>query len=102
MPISGGLPERVVETGTGGTYGATTVGTTATLFTAANTERLTLSLYNNHATAIVYVGTDASVTTANGMPIPPQSERLIDMSGDVYAVSDTAGTDVRWLAEVIA
>lgn len=50
------------------TYGTVSVGSTATIILAANLERRGSLLFNNSAQT-VYLGMDASVTTANGFPL---------------------------------
>lgn len=52
------------------TYGAVSVGTTATVIVAANTNRRTLSIFNNDASAVLYIGTTAGVNTSTGYPVP--------------------------------
>lgn len=52
------------------TYGAVSVGTSATVIVAANTTRRTLSIFNNDASAAMYVGPTDGVTTSNGYPVP--------------------------------
>jgi hypothetical protein len=53
----------------------------------------------------IYVGTDNAVTTADGTPVPPGC--ALGLSGrpagagpgsGVWVISDTAATNVRWLA----
>jgi hypothetical protein len=50
-------------------YGAVTVGNTATLIVAANCARQELTLVNNSSSVDIFVGPDASVSVANGIPL---------------------------------
>jgi hypothetical protein len=92
---------------------AVSVGTTPVLLVAAGNREF-LHIYNNGG-APVYVcydgacdssggvnTTTAALTTANGLPIPPGGILLLDNDAirnisnhDVYAVSGSAGQDVR-------
>ena len=57
---------------------AVTVATTATAIVSANTaDRQALRLYNNSSQTI-YIGEDATVTTANGYPLKAGDEWLLD------------------------
>ena len=50
-------------------YGAVSVGNTATLIVADNCQRQELTIVNNSSTVDIYVGPDASVSVANGIPL---------------------------------
>lgn len=50
------------------TYNVVSVGTSATVIMAANNERKGSIIVNN-SSQTVYLGMDASVTTANGLPV---------------------------------
>lgn len=82
------------------TASAITVGTAAGLASAASATRQKLTLINNSAAAKVYLGADATVTAANGFPLPPGGGFTFEgTTAAVWAISDTAGADVRILAE---
>lgn len=79
--------------------------TTATGNLAANTatkapataqaSRLLLKIYNDDPGAPVFYG-GATVTTANGIPIPPSGESdWIPCSGDIWVISVAGGYPVR-------
>lgn len=82
-----------------GVYGAATVGTSATLIRAANTNRISLQI-TNISTGEVYVGFDASVTTSNGFELSQQDVISFTGSdlykGDVYGIVATGTSDVRF------
>jgi hypothetical protein len=77
--------------------------TAAQVDTAANISGLEsfvwITLYNNHATQIVYLGADNTVTTANGFPLQPGETQIIPAtdapSFDLWAIADGAATDLR-------
>ena len=71
-----------------GDYGAISVTSTATEFTSTGN----ISLINN-GTETVYMGTDASLTVANGYPIFPQAEAFF--SGSIYLIAGSSG-DIRY------
>ena len=60
--------------------------------------RKTVTLFNNSMNAIIYIG-DASVTTLTGLPLYPHSAFTVGIGDGVqlYAISDTAGADIRVL-----
>lgn len=77
------------------TYSAATVGTTATQILAANTSRLSV-LIRNYGDDTVFLGSDSSVTTADGMPLRPGESFSDDQyTGTWYGISATSGQDVR-------
>lgn len=81
---------------------ASTIGTSATaVATTAPGGRV---IVQNLGSAPVYLGRDASVTTATGIKIEAGGHIVLDgrrsAVPDLYLVSGTAGQDVRW--EVIA
>ena len=76
-----------------GTYGAKAVTTTAT--TLAITTRTWVK--NNHATNILYIGNDSSVTAADGYPLNPGEEKLFGGSQTLHLIASGAATDVRYL-----
>lgn len=79
-------------------YGNVSVGVTATLIVAANANRLGATIHDNGSVPI-YVGSDSSVTTANGIPIPSGESKYFNVTTDLYGISGTAAQDVRYLSE---
>jgi len=82
-------------------HGTQTVNATAVLLTngGSNPLRRTVVIMNNSSSAILYVGTSNAVTAANGLPVLYGGERHFVTpfwTGDIYLISDTAGTDVRY------
>lgn len=76
------------------------VGTSATLIVAANTRRQTLIVANVDATLTVFVGEDNTVTTANGVPIFAETDRVSDRGfglylGPVFGIVSSGTADVR-------
>ena len=92
-------PLPIIEAG-GGTVniGAITVTTAATLIKAANTDRYSISVYNN-GSATIYVGPDDTVTTSTGMPIPAAAEREIKATTAVYGIIAAATANIRYWEE---
>jgi len=84
---------------------AVSVGTGATLLTAVNNTRTRLAIFNNGSAAI-FIG-DATVTTANGFPVPAGQSFSVsanDMGpadllfgGAWYAIVAASTNDVRVL-----
>ena len=79
-------------------YGAISVANTATVIVAANAATFSVSV-NNSGAQTVWVGTDASVTTVNGMPIQPNAEREIRTKTGVWGIVASGTADVRYIAE---
>lgn len=81
--------------------GAASVSDTATLIVAANTARHSILIGNNSSTLTVYVG-DSTVTTANGIPIPPGATLLEDSGGTtlwggaIYGIVASSTADVHY------
>ena len=79
---------------------ALTVGTTAIkLPTSALSDRIGLVIVNNSTSGqILYIG-DATVTTANGIPLYPRQSIPIAIEDDVevYGISSAADADIRIL-----
>lgn len=84
-------------------YGAISVGAAAAVIVPANTARRKVQIVNIHATQILYVGYDASVTTSNGYPLAPndagdQSEITLEGTGvAVYGIGSGAATTGRYI-----
>lgn len=81
---------------------AYTVGTSAV---QVNPEAVAIPVIQNLGPGIVYIGRTSGVTTSNGMQIPvgavyewPVAIGAGGSSPDVYAIADTAGTNVRVLS----
>lgn len=98
VDITGGLDTREVLPTTL-SNAAVTVGTSAVVVAASNINRRSALIVNSGA-AVVYVG-GLGVTTANGIPVPALGG-AIDLSATaaIYAISGSAGNDVRVLQEV--
>lgn len=79
-------------------YGAVTVGTVASLVLAANTARASALIANNSG-AIIYVGSDNLVTTANGFPLGAGQTMTITHDNAIYAISTSSGLNVRFIEE---
>jgi hypothetical protein len=81
-------------------FGGKTCTTSATKITTS--QALAITIMNNDASLTLYVGTDATVTTANGFPIPPQTAFTFDYqtlasATDYYGVAPSATIDARWI-----
>lgn len=88
--------------GTTATNSAVSIGTTAALISAANSQIISRIVQNAHATNVLYIGNSSSVTSANGLKIPAGSQLTLDKSyGDIYGIASGAATDVRLLVEQI-
>ncbi len=81
--------------------GVVPVGTAAVQIVAANANRARLRIANLGG-ALVLVGDAATVTTGNGYPIPAGGEREFSHQEAVFAISGTAGQDVRFSEESVA
>lgn len=82
------------------TYNTVTVTTTATLILATNPLRKGCLIVNT-ANATIYLGMDANVTTANGIPVAANgafnNSGLEDAyRGDIYGIIGSATADVRY------
>lgn len=78
-------------------HGAVTVGTSAVVIAAAD-DRESI-LIQNLGAADIYVG-GSSVTTANGVKVTASGGTLtLYTCAAVYAISGSAGNDVRYLEE---
>lgn len=82
-------------------YGKVTVGTTAVelkVGTAAIPGRTGLMVANASADpAVLYIGTDSSVTASNGFPIKAGQHVFLNLvpGQKVYAIGSTASMDAR-------
>jgi len=88
------VDERLGDTGT---YGQTTVSTTATLVVGADTTRQSVLVQNLSANVPAYVGFDNTVTAANGVQVPAGGGVYSDDSftGDVYVIAESGTVDIR-------
>lgn len=82
-------------------YGSVSVGVAATLIRPANTDRRELRIVNTSIVTPVYLGTDASVTTANGFPLYENQNILQSKDsgawlGAVYGIVGAGNADVRF------
>ena len=82
-------------------YGTVTVTTSATQILASNPNRKGCIVYNNSSTLILYFGFDSSVTTTNGMPIPPNSYYYDSGTSDawrgvIYGIAPSDTINVRY------
>ena len=71
-----------------------TVGTAAVQLLAGNTSRKGWKVVNN-GTVPIYLGSDNPVTTANGEPLAVGAAAGWDDQDELWAISGTAGQDVR-------
>ncbi len=81
--------------GTSRAHGAADVGTAAVQLLGANADR-TAWIVNNNGDDTIYIGADNSVTVYNGLPVPAGGTFGDNDQGAVWAVSGTAGQDVRF------
>jgi hypothetical protein len=79
---------------------AATIGTSASQVVGASGTRQKLTVKNNSASAVVYLGADNAVTSASGFPLGPGEGFTFEgTQAAVWAVASAAGTDMRILAE---
>lgn len=83
------------------TYNNVSVGTSATLIIAANEDRKVLSIANDEASATVYIGPDASITTSNGLPlyagnVQDNTKTHGLWAGPIYGIVASGTADVRY------
>lgn len=83
--------------GTLGAYNTVSVGTSATLIRAAASARDAIIVQNAHASNLLYIGTDSSVTTSNGLRVGAGESISVPTRGNVYGIASGASTDVRYL-----
>ena len=78
---------------------AETVGVTAAQVLATPLAGRRMVTIQNEGTVDVYMGHNASVTTANGIKISKKSSATYELGEDIdiYMISGTAGQDVRFL-----
>jgi hypothetical protein len=79
---------------TAAAYGAVSVSTVTKVVSASGK---TTSVSIQPTNGDIYVGPDASVTTANGIKVTSGSVTTIgDHMGDVYAIASSGTVDVRY------
>lgn len=77
-------------------YGAVSVGTTATKIADANELRRVLTFFNNDSAKSLFVGNDNSVTTSNGYVLPfQQAFQDTRTEGEWWGICSTGTIDVR-------
>lgn len=80
--------------------GTITVANTATIILASNTARNKITITNPNDVS-VFIGSDNSVTTANGYPIEAYNKiEISDYSGDIYGIVAASTEDVTYFEEV--
>lgn len=95
-------PARQIVTQTAGVSlqaSKVAVGVSAVVAASARATRQKLTIKNN-SSSTVYLGSDASVTTASGFPLDPGEGFTFEgTSAAVYAIAGAAGLDIRILEE---
>lgn len=85
--------------GTTLTCSAATVGVAAAQLVAANAARQSVTIVNN-SVGTVFIGQDATVTTANGLPVTAGQSLVIDKTtAAIWAIGSGAGLNVRLMVE---
>lgn len=82
-----------------GTYGAVSIGAAAALIKAANSRRESIVVQNVHATQVLYVGTDSSVTDANGLKLAAGESIRLETKSAIYGYGSGAATTGRYFEE---
>lgn len=84
-------------------YGATTINTVATLIIGGNSLRRNIVLANN-STGTIYIGQNASLTTANGLVLSQGGYYSEETDagrkcwlGPFYGICETGTADIRYL-----
>jgi hypothetical protein len=98
LTIANPLPVATVSaTLASSPYGQTSVGTVATAIAGVHTERTGLTVkLAQAATAPVFLGTDASVTTANGYLLEAGNSITTSEPGQIYGIVATGTQTVYW------
>lgn len=80
------------------TYGQNTIDATAELIVSALANRKKILVQNVSGNKTVYLGNNASVTTANGIRLSANSSVELDLGAGItlYAIANAAGADVRY------
>jgi hypothetical protein len=80
-------------------YGNVSIGTAAAVLVAARQARESVLIKNNHASQILYLGGNSSVTSSNGLPLAAGESVRVETRQVVYAIASGASTDVRYFEE---
>jgi hypothetical protein len=80
-------------------YGNVSIGTSAAVLVAARQARESVLIKNNHASQILYLGGNSSVTSSNGLPLAAGESVRVETRQVVYAIASGASTDVRYFEE---
>lgn len=97
IDISGGI--RLAGNRTAA-YGTVAVATSATLVRAANSDRGTC-LLQNVGGSDVYVGTDGSVTTSNGVLVAAGASITLTVQTAIHAIADGSASELRFIDEAL-
>ncbi|MEW8131482.1 MAG: hypothetical protein AB2758_20710 [Candidatus Thiodiazotropha endolucinida] len=95
LNITGGIKSAANPTVS---YGAVSVGSTATLIQAANANRSSC-LVQNLGAAPIYIGSDSSVTVSNGIEIPVGGSMEVKHIRTVYGICASGTQDTRYMEE---
>lgn len=92
---------QIVTQAMGATLAASAVSiSTAALIANTSATRQKLTIKNNSATATLYLGASASVTTADGFPVGPGEGFTFEgTQAALYGVSSAGAIDVRVMTE---
>ena len=83
------------ENASSGSYGTTSVSTTATQLFASDSSRISLQ-FQNLGSKRIYWGFDSSVTTSNGTEMQKGDIQTIEgYTGTIYAIVGSSTADVR-------
>jgi|GEM_PF-4487083 len=92
------------QVGTFGNTGQQAVTATATVLAIPSglAAVCVKALPGNSSPAVVYVGSNASVTTSTGYPLSASESTCVPVSGgkNVYVVASGTGSSVAWLGTV--
>ena len=80
-------------------YGTVSIGAAAAVIKAANGRRESIVVQNVHATQILYLGSDSSVTTANGLKLAAGESIRLQTKSVIYGIASGAATDTRYFEE---
>jgi hypothetical protein len=80
-------------------YGAVAVDATAEVVKAANSRRESIVVQNVHASQVLYLGSDASVTTSNGLKLLAGESIRLQTKSAIYGIGSGSATDTRYFEE---
>jgi hypothetical protein len=89
-----------ISASSGVAHSAVTIGVAAGLVAAGNPSRGALTI-QNLGPAPIYFGSLSTVTTANGIMLDVNGTAEITHNNAVYAISATAGNDIRVMEETL-